>query len=85
MKPIAFYYLPLALTIAVTLAFSWSSYRKLKSGLSESILVRLRIILVNFRNIFLQLLYVVVLGVLNFTSYGYYARDSSANIWFVNA
>jgi hypothetical protein len=52
--PILWIYLVLTLSTIVTLFFSWRSYLRLTGGTSRSIVARLRIIVVNFRNIFSQ-------------------------------
>ncbi len=56
--PFLWLYMELALTVSATIALSWAAYRRLTAGSSESILARIRIIVVNFRNIlFMVIIY----------------------------
>jgi hypothetical protein len=58
-----------AISILITVALSWAAYRRLVAGTSESIIARLRIIVANFRNIFVQLCWMALIGVLDILTY----------------
>lgn len=66
--PVAWLYLPLTFSTLLTIVLSHLAFRKLLAGTTASILSRLRIIMVNFRNIFVHILYVLTLAVLDITA-----------------
>ena len=78
--PVAWLYLELVVSTLATMMFSWFAYRRLVAGTSESIAVRLHIIVVNFRNIFMQLMWIFVIGVLDGLTYAHH-DDNYITLW----
>jgi hypothetical protein len=75
--PAVWLYVELAVSTLATVMFSWFAYRRLVAGTSESIAARLRIIVVNFRNIFMQLSWIGVIGVLDVLTYAQSSEPTS--------
>ena len=67
----------LFLSSTITVFLTWFAYRRLVTGTSETVTSRLRIIVVNFRHIFAQLAWLVVMGILNCLSY----TDENNDLW----
>ncbi len=63
--PVVWLYLELAASTVATVLFSYFAFQRLVAGTSESIISRLRIIVVNFRNIFLQLSWILLIALLD--------------------